>query len=116
METRVKELRESKKITQLSLAVRAFSTQQTISKIEKGLCVPKADLAIRLAEIFNVSLDYLFMLSNTKRTIDSQLFFNTKLEKYYDMIVDYDKLNDNNKETIKIVIKRLLEVQESQSE
>lgn len=63
MNTRVKELREKKNLTQLGLAIRAETSQQTISKIENGTCIPKIDLAIRLAAIFNVSLDYLFTLN-----------------------------------------------------
>lgn len=70
MNTRVKELREKKNLTQLGLAIRAETSQQTISKIENGTCIPKIDLAIRLAAIFNVSLDYLFELSNSKRSIE----------------------------------------------
>lgn len=112
MNTRVKELRERKKLTQLGLAIRAETSQQTISKIESGVCIPKADLAIRLATIFNVSLDYLFELSNSKWSIESQIFCNKKLETYFDLIVDFDKLNDDNKETIRIILQRFLDIQE----
>lgn len=41
MNTRVKELREKKNLTQLGLAIRAETSQQTISKIENGTCIPK---------------------------------------------------------------------------
>ena len=112
MNTRVKELRERKKLTQLGLAIRAETSQQTISKIESGVCIPKADLAIRLATIFNVSLDYLFELSNSKWSIESQIFCKKKLETYFDLIVDFDKLNDDNKETIRIILQRFLDIQE----
>lgn len=112
MNTRVKELRERKKLTQLGLAIRAETSQQTISKIESGVCIPKADLAIRLATIFNVSLDYLFELSNSKWSIESQIFCNKKLETYFDLVVDFDKLNDDNKETIRIILQRFLDIQE----
>lgn len=40
METRVKQLREERNISQLNLAVRIGVSQQTISKIEMGTCVP----------------------------------------------------------------------------
>lgn len=116
MKIRLKELRESKRLTQLGLAVRASTTQQTISKIEQGSCIPKVDLAIRLAKIFNVSLDYLFMLSNTKRSVEAQILCNSKLEKYVDLIMDFEKLDDMNKETIRILIKRFLDVQGNENE
>ncbi len=111
-EYKSKRIAREKNLTQLGLAIRAETSQQTISKIENGTCIPKIDLAIRLAAIFNVSLDYLFELSNSKRSIESQIFCNKKLEKYFDLIVDFDKLNDENKETIEIILGRFLDIQE----
>lgn len=115
METRLKELREEKKITQLNLAIKTSTTQQTISKIENGTCIPKVDLAVRIAKLFNVSLDYLFMLTNTKRSVETQIFYNRKLEKHVDLIIDLEKLNDENRETIKILIKRFLDTQKNEN-
>lgn len=49
MKNRVKELREAKHLTQTGLALKVGSTQQTISKIEREIGVPKLDLALIMA-------------------------------------------------------------------
>lgn len=56
MKNRVKELREAKHLTQTGLALKVGSTQQTISKIEREIGVPKLDLALIMADFFNVTL------------------------------------------------------------
>jgi putative transcriptional regulator len=47
-------LRKAKGLSQEELAIRLNVVRQTISKWEKGLSVPDADLLIRLADIFEV--------------------------------------------------------------
>ena len=96
MKNRVKELREAKHLTQTGLALKVGSTQQTISKIEREIGVPKLDLALIMADFFNVTLEYLFCLS---------------IEEFYDFFVDYQDLNSENKETLNLIMRRLLEVQ-----
>lgn len=64
MKNRVKELRDAKHLTQTGLALKVGSTQQTISKIEREIGVPKLDLALIMADFFNVTLEYLFCLSD----------------------------------------------------
>lgn len=56
MKNRVKELRDAKHLTQTGLALKVGSTQQTISKIEREIGVPKLDLALIMADFFNVTL------------------------------------------------------------
>lgn len=111
MNMRVKELREKRHLTQSGLALKVGATQQTISKVENGICIPKVDLVIQIAEVFNVSIDYLLGLSNSVRSIESQLFINSRIEKHYDIVVSFDKLSETNKETVRIIISRLLETQ-----
>lgn len=55
----LKTLRKSKGLSQEELAVRLNVVRQTISKWEKGLSVPDADLLIRIAELFEVSVSNL---------------------------------------------------------
>lgn len=47
-------LRKTKGYSQEELAIRLNVVRQTISKWEKGLSVPDADMIIRIAEIFEV--------------------------------------------------------------
>ena len=55
----LKTLRKQKGFTQEELAIRLNVVRQTISKWEKGLSVPDAELLIRLSEIFEVSVSEL---------------------------------------------------------
>lgn len=55
METRVRELRQHRKISQTTLSVYVGCSQNTISKIEKGTCDPKASILIEMSKYFGVS-------------------------------------------------------------
>ena len=55
----LKAARKAKGITQEELAARLHMVRQTISKWEKGLSVPDADLLIRLSEILDVPVSKL---------------------------------------------------------
>lgn len=55
----LRSLRKAKGISQQELATRLNVVRQTISKWEKGLSVPDADMLIRIAEIFEVSVSEL---------------------------------------------------------
>ena len=52
-------LRKAKGLSQEELAIRLNVVRQTVSKWEKGLSVPDADLLIRISEIFEVSVSEL---------------------------------------------------------
>ena len=55
----LKAYRKAKGLTQEELAVRLHVVRQTVSKWEKGLSVPDADLLVRLAEVLEVSVSQL---------------------------------------------------------
>lgn len=55
----LKTLRKQKGYTQEELAARLNVVRQTVSKWEKGLSVPDAELLLRLAEILEVSVSTL---------------------------------------------------------
>ncbi|MDF2514435.1 MAG: helix-turn-helix transcriptional regulator [Herbinix sp.] len=52
----LKTLRKAKMLSQEELAIRLKVVRQTISKWEKGLSVPDADMLIRISEVFEVSV------------------------------------------------------------
>ena len=55
----IKTLRKTKGLTQDELAIRLHVVRQTISKWEKGLSVPDAEMLQKMAEIFEVSISQL---------------------------------------------------------
>lgn len=56
---RLKELRMSKKISQLKLAMDLNMNQNTISRYERGEREPGINELIKIADYFDVSVDYL---------------------------------------------------------
>lgn len=56
---RLKELRKKKGISQLRLATELNTTQNTISRYETGEREPGIAELIKIADYFNVSVDYL---------------------------------------------------------
>ena len=56
---RLKELRKAKGISQLKLAMDLNMNQNTISRYETGEREPGINELIRIADYFNVTIDYL---------------------------------------------------------
>ena len=55
----LKELRKSKGISQLKMAIDLNTNQNTISRYETGEREPGINELIKIADYFNVSIDYL---------------------------------------------------------
>ena len=55
----IKALRKTNGLTQDELAIRLNVVRQTVSKWEKGLSVPDAEMLQRIAEVFEVSVSQL---------------------------------------------------------
>lgn len=55
----LKTLRKARGLSQEELAIRLCVVRQTVSKWEKGLSVPDAELLVKLAEIFEVPVSQL---------------------------------------------------------
>ena len=56
---RLKEIRKNKGISQLKLAIELNTNQNTISRYETGEREPGINELIKIADYFNVSIDYL---------------------------------------------------------
>ncbi len=56
---RLKEIRRAKKVSQLRLAMDLNMNQNTISRYETGDREPGINELIKIADYFNVSIDYL---------------------------------------------------------
>ena len=64
---RLRELRLERNMSQKRLAMELSMTQNTISRYENGEREPGIKELIRIADYFNVSLDYLLERSEQKR-------------------------------------------------
>lgn len=72
MKTKVKELRQSRKMTQQQLAELVHVSARTIISIEKEQYSPSLMLAYRMAEIFDVTVEELCCLKENKEMEDRQ--------------------------------------------
>ena len=67
---KLKELREKENFTQTSLAEKIGVTSQTILNWENGIYEPSISQLCKLADIFNVSIDYLVDRKESKTIIN----------------------------------------------
>ena len=59
MKTNLKILRKEKGLTQIALQMRTGIEQALLSKFENGELIPPTDTLIRLADFYEVSIDYI---------------------------------------------------------
>ena len=59
MQNRLKLLRKSRGYTQVSLQMQTGIEQALLSKFETGERIPPTETLLRLAEFYNVSIDYI---------------------------------------------------------
>lgn len=59
MQNRLKELRKSRGYTQISLQMQTGIEQALLSKFENAERIPPTETLMRLAEFYNVSIDYI---------------------------------------------------------
>lgn len=104
MESRIKQLRKKRGITQQRLASELGITQQMLSKYEKDISLIKIDVLKRIAVYFNVTTDYLLGISDVKRDLQKQLKMNETLDEYYDLIEVYKELDQYDQEMIWSII------------
>ncbi len=92
---RLKDLRVQNDMTQEDVASKLFVTKQAVSRWENGNCLPDVATLGKLAEIFDVNIDYLLIGND-----------NVKIEKEIE-IVEKEKIVEVEKEKIVEVEKPL---------
>ena len=96
---RLSALLEEKNITQLQFSKEIGVSNVTISRYLTGERRPQIDVAIKMANFFNVSLDYLMGISLAKNFTDSKVF-DKNLIKSDKQLVLIEKLINANKDFI----------------
>lgn len=66
MKLRIRDLREDADLTQKQVAEYLLCDQSLYSKYERGVRILPLDLAVRLADLYKVSLDYLVGRTDTR--------------------------------------------------
>ena len=105
---RIRKLRESRNMTQTELSeILSMKTYTTVSKWEKNENFPKGKDLKKLAEIFNVTSDYLLGLSDTK------LGKITTQNEHPEILTIYNQLEEPKQEKVLSYAKDQLEEQEN---
>lgn len=90
---RLKELRKSNKITQKELATAIGVTGQTILNWENGIFEPSINELIKLADYFNVTIDYL--VERKVNNNDVELICNKLKDIEKEKLIDFIKTELN---------------------
>ena len=67
METRLRDLREDKDLTQIQCAKIAYISKNSYIRYENGERIPPLDTIVKFAKYYNVSIDYIAKLTNIKK-------------------------------------------------
>jgi len=95
---KIKYLRKSKKITQTDLANAIGVTKSIVSAYETGIRQPSLESLVKIAQYFDVTMDYMFDLDSNQSIINRELIDITGLKAnqkilIYDLIDSYKKVN-----------------------
>lgn len=111
---RIRELRKNLNLSQEGLAAILGTTQQAVSRMEIGTYDIPTDLLIKMSKIFNVTTDYILGCSDIKRDLSGQVRMNHEMDRYYDIVLRYQRLTDINRKTLMTLLERLEQAQNEQ--
>lgn len=90
--TRIKSLRNARKMTQAEFASRLGVTKSAVSSYENGTRLPSYDVLIKIARIFRVSTDNLLGYSS-KSVIDVTGLTQKQINTIQDVVTTYQRCN-----------------------
>lgn len=102
---RLKELRESRHLSQQRLAIDLNVSQATISKYELSQADPDIPTIVQLAEYFHVSADYLLEISDSKQNISDSRLSDTEKQ----LVFDFKRLDKIQKAKLLAYLQGLLQ-------
>ena len=107
MKLRIKELRLAQNLTQIELAKQIQSTSKNIWAYENGAATPPLDILDRIANFFNVSIDYLIGRTDDlgAALIPGDIFQTTPTEQQ--LITNFRKLPAQSQEYVYGIIQNL---------
>lgn len=100
---RIKELRDSQGWTQNELGDRLGTDGRMISHYENGKNIPSAEVLVRIAELFDVSIDYLLIEDATRKPL-KQIEDNDLAEQF----MEASKLPSKDRDMIKYMINSVI--------
>lgn len=101
---KLKDLREDHDLTQIDLSKKLNITPASISRWESGINAPDYETLIKLAKLYNVSIDYLLGLSEIKKYKNELEFIsdldltNDEIMKKYNLYLGTEKIDKKDLE------------------
>lgn len=91
---RLRELRETKKLSQLKLGMLLDVAQETISGYEIGRSEPNLEMLVKLADALDTSVDYILGRSDVKAVIKTAELSEQETE----LLISFRRLTNSKKE------------------
>ncbi len=108
-EGKLKELRNSKKVSQKDVGRELGITQQNMSRYENDICTIPVDVLVKLAKYYNVSTDYILGVSQSKRNIEGWEKETKSMSAQRDFFEVYKTLKDKDKELLWTIAAKMKE-------
>jgi transcriptional regulator with XRE-family HTH domain len=99
--TKLKKLRKEKKITQNKLSEKLGLSPRYIAKVEVGMANPSMEIFKKLADFFQVPVEYLVSENEDPNTLSAIIRNKDVLEAF----VEVDQMNNEDQKTILQVIR-----------
>lgn len=99
---RLKELREEKGMSQKQAAQALFISNTSLSNYELNISTPSPETLVEMCKFYNVSMDYLFGITDVKRR--SQDFGADEAK----LLNDYSMLSEQKKALVSDIIKAII--------
>lgn len=88
MHKRIRDLREANNYRQIDIAEKLNMSQQQYQKYESGIVTPSINILVSIADLYNVSVDFLLGRTNYKKVVQAEIMStkNSKLTEYYNRL------------------------------
>lgn len=85
---RIRDLREDADLTQKEVGIKLNMSQSQYQKYESGFVTPSINVLLSIAELYDVSLDYLLNRTNYKKVVQAETMRskNNRLISYYNRL------------------------------
>ncbi len=99
---RIKELRKEKRFSQAELAEKIETDEHMISRYENNRVVPSAEVIIKIAQVFDVSTDYILLENAPKK------LFKLDTPEMTKRLQEIESLNERDKDSLFNILDALL--------